>query len=142
MDLSKYLNQETENPAEGGQRMSKEEYAAMKKQEREEVWTEIDSKAQDVFKDSESLKGFLTFMAQCTPQRTPNLLLLYSQNPEIRQIRTYERIRSEGHSIKPEARGKGYKFLAGNEYEKDGVTMQGYSIAKAYDISQIRMKQP
>lgn len=142
MDLSKYLNQEAETSAEGGQRMSKEEYAAMKKQEREEVWAEVDAKAQDVFKDGDSLRGFLNFIAQCTPQRTPNLLLLYSQNPEIRQIRTYERIRAEGHSIKPEARGKGYRFLAGNEYEKDGVTMQGYSISRAYDISQIRMKQP
>lgn len=142
MDLSKYLNQESGGTAEGSQRMSKEEYAAMKKQEREEVWAEIDAKAQDVFKDGDSLKGFLNFVAQCTPQRTPNLLLLYSQNPEIRQIRTFERIRGEGHSIKPEARGKGYRFLAGNEYEKDGVTMQGYAITKAYDISQIRMKQP
>lgn len=142
MDLSKYLNQENKALEEGGQRMSKEEYAAMKKQEREEVWAEIDAKAQDVFKDGDSLKGFLNFMAQCTPQKTANLLLLYSQNPEIRQIRTYERIRADGHSIKPEARGKGYKFLAGNEYEKDGVMMQGYSISKAYDISQIRMRQP
>ena len=28
------------------------------------------------------------------------------------------------------------------EYEKDGVIQQGYSIQKAYDISQIRTKQP
>lgn len=142
MDLNKYLNQGSEAPAQGEQRMSKEEYAAMKKQEREEVWAEVDAKSQDVFKDGESLKGFLNFMAQCTPQRTANLLLLYSQNPEIRQVKTYEKIREEGHSIRPEERGKGYRFLAGNEYEKDGVTMQGYSIAKSYDISQIRMKQP
>lgn len=142
MDLSKYLNQETKISPKDNKRMSKEEYAAMKKQEREEVWAEIDAKAQDVFKDGESLKNFLDFVAQCTPQKTANLLLLYSQNPEIRQVKTYEKIRAEGHTIKPEARGKGYKFLAGNEYEKDGVTMQGYSISKAYDIAQIRMKQP
>ena len=36
--------------AEQQPRMSKEEYAALKKQEREEVWAEIDAKAQDVFK--------------------------------------------------------------------------------------------
>lgn len=142
MDLNKYLGQKSEDPAQGEQRMSKEEYAAMKKQEREEVWAEVDAKAQDVFKDGDSLKGFLNFMAQCTPQRTANLLLLYSQNPEIRQVKTYDKIRAEGHSIRPEERGKGYRFLAGNEYEKDGVMMQGYAIAKAYDISQIRMKQP
>lgn len=142
MDLSTYLNQNAGDSSEGNQRMSKEAYAAMKKQEREEVWAEIDAKTQEVFKDGESLEGFLNFIAQCAPQKTANLLLLYSQNPEIEQIKTFDKIRSEGHTIKPEARGKGYKFLAGNEYEKDGVIMQGYSISKAYDISQIRMKQP
>ncbi len=142
MDLEKYLN--SGDGSQGGEphQLSKEEYAALKKQEREEVWAEIDAKAQDVFKDSDSLKGFLNFVAQCAPQRTPNLLLLYSQNPEIRQVKTYEKIREEKHSIRPEARGKGYLFMAGQEYEKDGVAMQGYSICRAYDISQIRMKQP
>lgn len=40
MDLNKYLNQESETPIQADQKMSKEEYAAMKKQEREEVWEE------------------------------------------------------------------------------------------------------
>ena len=31
------------------QRLSKEEYAAMKKQQREEVWAEVDAQAQAVF---------------------------------------------------------------------------------------------
>lgn len=143
MDLNKYLNQSnTEAPVQGEQRMSKEEYAAMKKQERDETWAEVDAKAQDVFKDGKSLKGFLDFMVQCAPQRAVNLLLLYSQNPQIRQVKTMEKITKEGHSLKPEARGKGYRFFAKSEYEKDGVMMQGNPVVKAYDISQIRMKQP
>ena len=43
------------------QRLSKEEYAAMKKQQREEVWAEVDAQAQAVFQNGESLKGFLDF---------------------------------------------------------------------------------
>lgn len=39
------------------QRLSKEEYAAMKKQQREEVWAEVDAQAQTVFQNGESLKG-------------------------------------------------------------------------------------
>ena len=141
MDLLKYLDQQpgTEN---GTPRMSKEEYAAMKQQEREEVWAQIDATAQDVFKDEASLKSFLDFAAQVTPQKTANLLLLYSQNPEIRQVKTYEKIREENHSLRPEAKGQGYLFLADTRYEKDGVEKQGYEIRRAYDISQIRMKQP
>ena len=64
------------------QRLSKEEYAAMKKQQREEVWAEVDAQAQAVFQNGESLKGFLDFMAQCNTQKTPNLLLIYGQNPQ------------------------------------------------------------
>ena len=85
MDLNKYLKSGGDTPKEEEGRLSKEEYAAQKKQEREELWAEVDAKAQDIFKDGESLKGFLDFMAQCRPQKTANLLLLYSQNPEIRK---------------------------------------------------------
>lgn len=140
MDLSKFLGS-GESPAVGDQpRMSKEEYAALKKQEREEVWTEIDAKAQEVFKDGDSLKGFLNFMAQCKPQKTPNLLLLYSQNPEIRQVMTFEKVKEEGYSLR--AGVHGYRFLVTQDYEKDGVMMQGTNVGRAYDVSQIRMKPP
>ena len=117
-----------------------EEYAAQKKQEREELWAEVDAKAQDVFKDGESLKGFLDFMAQCRPQKTANLLLLYSQNPEIRQVKTFEKWKEEGRTIKSGVHG--YRFIASQKYEKDGVTEQGYTIRRVYDVSQVRMKQP
>lgn len=142
MDLSKYLkgSAETENQPEETARLSKEEYAALKKQEREELWSEIDAKAQEVFKDGESLKRFFDFAAQCKPQRTANLLLLYSQNPEIRQVKTFDKWKEEKRTLK--AGVHGYRFIAGQEYEKDGVMEQGYTITRAYDISQIRMKQP
>ena len=120
MDLSKYLSGGEPPVTEEQPRMSKEEYAALKKQEREEVWAEIDAKAQDVFKDGDSLKGFLDFMAQCKPQKTPNLLLLYSQNPEIRQVMTFEKVKEEGYSLR--AGVHGYRFLVTQDYEKDGVT--------------------
>ena len=139
MDLNKYLNSSGETPIEEG-RLSKEEYAAQKKQEREELWAEVDAKAQDVFKDGESLKGFLDFVAQCRPQKTANLLLLYSQNPEIRQVKTFEKWKEEGRTIKSGVHG--YRFIASQEYEKDGVTEQGYTIRRVYDVSQVRMKQP
>lgn len=47
------------------QRLSKEEYAAMKKQQREEVWAEVDAQAQAVFQNGELLWSsiFVTLMA-------------------------------------------------------------------------------
>ena len=138
MDLTKFLGQDTQE--QSTQRLSKEEYAAQKKQEREEIWGMIDGKAQEVFQNGDSLKGFLDFMGQCKPQRTDNLFLLYAQNPEIRQVKTFEKWMEEGKVVKTGS--KGYNFIVGQEYEKDGVIQQGYSIQKAYDISQIRTKQP
>lgn len=140
MDLSQYLQNETDTPADTSQQLSKEEYAAMKKQEREEVWAEVDSKAQEVFQDGESLKSFLNFMAQCKPQKAANLLLLYAQNPEIRQVKTFDGWKKEHKTLRAGARG--YTFIADQKYEKDGEIRQGYVITKAYDISQIRTKPP
>ena len=69
-------------------RLSKEEYAAMRKAEREELQARVDAQAQEVFRDDASMKGFLNFMAQCTPQSTRNLLILYEQDPTITHPRT------------------------------------------------------
>lgn len=140
MDLSKFIKNTPENQTDETARLSKEDYAALKKQEREELWGEIDTKAQEVFNDGDSLKAFLNFMAQCKPQRTANLLLLYSQNPEIRQVKTFDKWKEEKKTLKTGVHG--YRFIAGQEYEKNGVMEQGYTVTKAYDISQIRMKQP
>lgn len=68
-------------------------------------------------------------MGQCKPQRTDNLFLLYAQNPEIRQVKTFEKWKEEGKVVKTGS--KGYNFIVGQEYEKDGVIQQGYSIQKA-----------
>lgn len=140
MDLSQYLQNGADASADAVQQLSKEEYAALKKQEREEVWAEVDAKAQEVFQDGESLKSFLNFMARCKPQKAANLLLLYGQNPEIRQVKTFEGWKKEHKTLRAGAHG--YTFIADQKYEKDGETRQGYVICKAYDISQVRTRQP
>ena len=56
------------------------------------------------------------------------------------EIYGFEKWKEEGKVVKTGS--KGYNFIVGQEYEKDGVIQQGYSIQKAYDISQIRTKQP
>lgn len=53
MDLNKFMPGEREPAPEGYSRMSKEEYAAAKRQEREEVWSEIDAQAKAVFKNGD-----------------------------------------------------------------------------------------
>lgn len=127
-------------PQQEQPQLSKEEYAAMKQAEREEVWSRVNAQADSVFKDDESMKGFLNFMADCTPQSTRNLLILYEQNPKITHPRTFDKWKEAGRSIR--SGEKGYTFFAEQEYEKDGIKANGYTITKAYDISQTRGPQP
>ena len=96
------------------QQYTKEEYAALKQAEREEVWSSVNAQAESVFKDDASMRGFLHFMADCTPQKTSNLLLLYAQNPEITHPRTFDKWKEAGRSIR--SGEKGYTFYADQEY--------------------------
>ena len=131
--------QETQPQPE--QQYTKEEYASMKQAEREDAWAKVDAQAQEVFKDDASMKGFFDFMARCTPQSTRNLLILYDQNPEITHPRTFDKWKEAGRSIR--SGEKGYTFFADQEYTKeDGTIANGYTITKAYDISQTRGPQP
>ena len=92
----------------------------MKQAEREDAWAKVDAQAQEVFKDDASMKGFLGFMAQCTPQSTRNLLILYHQNKEITHPRTFDKWKEAGRSIR--SGEKGYTFFADQEYTKEDGT--------------------
>lgn len=50
MDLTNMISNGTEETQVPEQKLTKEEYAAKKQQEREEVWAEVDSQAQEVFR--------------------------------------------------------------------------------------------
>ena len=143
MDLSKMIKKQEpaqQEPQAEGQRMSKEEYAAVKKAEREDLWARVDAQAKAAFHDDASMKGFLDFMARCTPQSTRNLLILYEQNPEITHPRTFDMWAEAGRSVRNGE--SGYTFFAESKYQReDGTTGRGYDIVKAFDISQTRGPQ-
>ena len=87
------------------------------------------------------MKGFLDFMARCTPQSTRNLLILYEQDPSITHPRTFEKWREAGRSVR--SGESGYTFFVDQDYVKDdGTRGIGYNITKAFDISQTRGPQP
>ena len=93
----------------------------MKQAEREDTWARVNAQAESVFKDDESMKGFLNFMANCTPQSTRNLLILYEQNTEITHPRTFDKWKEAGRSIR--SGEKGYTFFADQEYTKEDGTI-------------------
>ena len=162
MDLTDMISGGTEEQQVPEQKLTKEEYAAKKQQEREEVWAEVDSQAQGVIQDGGKLKGFLDIMAECNTQRTPNLLLIYGQHPDFKVVRSYERWREEHRAVKVGEHGitymisgseehtaehrsvkvgeHGITYMISTEYEKDGEMRRGYTIGKGFDISQMSGK--
>lgn len=123
--------------SELGQKLSKEEYAALKKQEREETWMQIDGQAQSVFKDGASLQKFLDFMTgQYNMPKVPNLLLLYSQNPEVKLVKSFDEWKHDRRSLRTGVHG--YTYIIDTKYEKDGEMRSGYAISKGYDITQTK----
>ena len=97
MDLTKLVKGPAEEePVQEQPKLSKEEYAALKKTEREELWTRIDALTADAFKDGSSLRGFLDFTAQCSPERIENLLLFHSDAPEATWLKTFDEWKEAG----------------------------------------------
>ena len=113
MDLNKYLN----NVAPSELQYSKEEYAAMKKTEREAVWVQVDARMGEVLADASTLQGFLDFMSQCR-NSLPNQLLLSGQNADITDARTFQQWKDAGRHIRTGE--EGYTAIVGQVYENNG----------------------
>lgn len=136
MDLTGMIQNPVEDQS-SEQNLSKEEYAALKKQEREETWMQIDGQAQSVFKDGASLQKFLDFMTgQYNMPKVPNLLLLYSQNPEVKLVKSFDEWKHDRRSLRTGVHG--YTYIIDTKYEKDGEMRSGYAISKGYDITQTK----
>lgn len=71
MDLTSMIPGGAGEEQASEQRLSKEEYAAMKKQQREEVWAEVDAQAQAVFQNGESLKDSWILWHSATLRKRP-----------------------------------------------------------------------
>ena len=131
MDLNKYINKAA--PPEP--QYSKEEYAAMKKAERDAVWAQINTRMGEVLADGPALQAFLDFMSQCRGS-LPNQLLLSGQNADITDARTFQQWKDAGRHIRTGE--EGYTAIVGQVYENNGRMASGYNIGKVFDITQTR----
>ena len=141
--MTKLMNKNNQRaePVQEQPKLSKEEYAAMKKAEREELWARLDTLTTDVFKDAKSLCSFLDFAAQCSPERIENLLLFHADAPDVTWLKTFDEWKEAGRSVRSGA--VGYTALIGQDYEReDGTMASGYYVGKKFDVSQTRGRQP
>ncbi len=68
-------------------------------------------------------------MAQCNTQKTPNLLLIYGQNPQATVVKSYDYWKAENRS--PKSGVHGYTYMVSTEYEKDGRCGQAIPSVRA-----------
>ena len=115
---------------------NKDEYAARKKAERDEVYARIDQATERVTKDPAAFKDFLDTMARFSRYSVANTLLIFAQRPNATKVADFESWKRQGSSVK-----KGESAIAilepGDEYTReDGSIGVSYNVKKVFDERQ------
>ena len=121
----------------GAPQLSKEEYAAKKKAEREEIFSLSDVAAQEVVTVDGNFQSFLDLQARLDRYSAVNALLIFIQNPDASRLGSFDYWKSQNGFVKPGQSGISI-LEPGKEYvREDGSTAVGYNVKKVFDISQI-----
>ena len=116
--------------------LSKEEYAAKKKAQREDLFTLADETALEVTSAGDIFKAFLDVQARLDRYSAVNALLVFAQNPEASRLGDFDHWKKQGASIR--SGQTAISILEPQEYTKeDGTPGTGYNVKKVFDISQV-----
>ena len=129
-------------PQQGGQPFSKEEYAAKKKDEREELYSRLDATAMTVAADPGAFRQYLDLQSRLGRYTAVNTLLVLSKNPEAARIGDLNFWRGQKVFIKKDELKSPIQILEpGDQYKReDGTIGTYYNIKQVYDISQAERK--
>ena len=121
--------------------LTKEEYAAKKKAERDSLYALADEMAQEVMRDGEAFRGFLDVQARFDRYSATNALLIYAQNDEATRLRDFDGWKERGIYVRKNETGISI-LEAGDSYvTEDGRTGYYYNVKKVFDISQTDAKR-
>ena len=129
------------NSPAGGQngepsQLSKEEYAAKKKAEREDVFALSDQTAQDVAADGGKFQSFLDLQGRLDRYSAVNALLVFAKNPDASRLGNFDYWKRQNCSVRPGQTA--IAILEPHEYTKeDGSPGTGYDVRKVFDVSQV-----
>ena len=125
------------SPAEQNHtQLSKEEYSAKKKSERDAVFELSDNTALEVAADSGMFCQYLDVQSKFDRYSAVNTLLLMAQMPEATRIADFDTWKNKGGYVKTGETA--ISILEPHEYTKeDGAPGTGYNIKKVFDISQV-----
>lgn len=119
---------------------SKEEFAARKKAEREDLYLLSDSTALEVAGDSGRFRQYLDVHSRFDRYSAVNSLLILAQKPEAVRLGSFDHWKEKGGSIKTGQTG--FSILEPQEYTKDdGSLGVGFNTKRVFDISQIDAKK-
>lgn len=121
---------------EQGVQLSKEEYAARKKAERDDVFTLSDTASLKVAGDGDTFRQYLDVQSTFDRYSAVNTLLIMAQRPKATRIGDFDYWKNKGGFVKPGQTA--ISILEPHEYVKeDGSAGTGYNIKKVFDISQV-----
>ncbi|MBQ3463766.1 MAG: LtrC-like protein [Clostridia bacterium] len=122
--------------------LSPQEWAEKKQLEKEALYQQIDSTAEEISENPDKLKGFLDLQARMDRYSSANALLIYSQLPEATRLKDFTGWGEDNVRVKKGA--KSISILEPVEYTKqDGSTGISYKVKKMFDVSQTNgKKQP
>jgi hypothetical protein len=126
------------SPADGqnGQQLSKEDYAARKKAEREDLFALSDVIALEVACDGGRFQQYLDVQSTFDRYSAVNALLIMAQKPEATRVADFDTWKGKGGSIR--GGQSGIAILEPHTYTKeDGSPGVGYNVKKVFDISQV-----
>ena len=123
-------------PAEGQNQLSKEDYAAKKQAEREDLFTLSDETALEVSSDSGRFQEFLDVQSKFSRYSAVNALLIMAQNSEATRLGNFDYWKGQGGYIRTGETG--IAILEPHSYTKeDGSPGTGYNVKKVFDVSQV-----
>lgn len=135
-------NKNTDSSASVKQTFDKEDWAAKKQQQRNEVYALAEKTAEEIATKDTVLKGYLDTMSRFDLYSPTNSLLIYAQNPDATRIGDYEHWKEAGTPV-----NKGEKGMVilepGPEYTReDGSSGVSYNTKSVFDIRQTSADVP
>ena len=129
------LSNSPEQGRNGDQQPTKEEYAAMKRAERDDLFALSNDTASEVANNGGKFRQYMDVQSRFDRYSAVNSLLILAQYPEATRLGSFDHWNNKNASIKTGETG--ISILEPHEYTKeDGTLGVGYNVKKVFDISQ------
>jgi len=120
--------------------ITKEEFAAIKKAERDSAFALADKTALEIANDGGRLRQYLDVQSRFERYGVVNALLVLAQNPAAVQLRGFKQWKERGCAVQPGQTGIG--IVEPQEYIRaDGSPGIGYNVKKVFDITQVNARK-